>query len=454
MSDNWTSFFSRVQRDELLAHLDSWCEIEQSFSSADRPTAERAIIDAYALLDLPPPKIAWCESPQTMALSRAIVETVGSAQSEETNGTSDGDKQLRSYCGPFLKGRIRNEAIVATEDRIMQELDINAIIALLKLSSSKGWRADALSIDEVFGIRRSLYDRAPTWSFVTMNDGRGTSMATRLTHALDMGLQNDFRRKTVLMANIETAAKISESILGRGLTDAELEQTLQYYELRNSGSFVNLLQRAVIESCYGHLDARFLALPSFFRKHHELKWHTERIVPLIDLARACGGFLPHERVCWMLEKPKAIHFDDQVRLHNPAGPAIEYADWGPFCWHGVVVDRRIVLEPESLTVKDIETEHNLETRRIMLNRFGESRFMEESNAQIIDDDPAFGVLYRKSLPLDEPLQMVKVKNSTPEPDGSFRNYLLRVPPTMRTAREAVAWTFRMTVAQYQPRIET
>lgn len=453
MSDNWTSFFSRVQRDDLLAHLDSWCEIEQSFSSADRPTAERAIIDAYAILNLPPPKIAWCASPQTMALSRAIVETVGHARSE-ANGTPDDDKPSGSYCGPFLKGRIRNEAIVESEDRIMQELDLNAIIALVKLSSSKGWRADTLSIDEVFGIRRSLYDRAPTWSFVTMNDGRGASMASRLTHALDMGLQNDFRRKTVLMANIEAAAQISEGILGRALTDAELEQTLQYYELRNSGGFVNLLQRAVIESCYGHLDARFLALPSFFREHHELKWHTERIVPLIDLARASGGFLPHERVCWMLEKPKAIHFDDLGRLHNSAGPAIEYTDWGPYCWHGAVVDRRIVLEPEALTVKDIETELNIETRRIMLNRFGESRFMEESGAQVIDDDPAFGVLYRKNLPRDEPLQMVKVKNSTAEPDGSFRNYLLRVPPTMRTAREAVAWTFRMTVGQYQPQVET
>jgi hypothetical protein len=34
-----------------------------------------------------------------------------------------------------------------------------------------------------------------------------------------------------------------------------------------------------------------------------------------------------------------------------------------------------------------------------------------------------------------------VVNSTPEQDGTYRRYLLRVPPTTRTAREAVAWTF-------------
>jgi hypothetical protein len=32
--------------------------------------------------------------------------------------------------------------------------------------------------------------------------------------------------------------------------------------------------------------------------------------------------------------------------------------------------------------------------------------------------------------------------------------MLRVPPTMKRAREAVAWTFGKTEAEYQPAIET
>ncbi len=46
--------------------------------------------------------------------------------------------------------------------------------------------------------------------------------------------------------------------------------------------------------------------------------------------------------------------------------------------------------------------------------------------------------------------MVKVVNSTPEPDGSRREYFLRVPPTVRTAREAVAWTFGLAADAYRP----
>ena len=41
----------------------------------------------------------------------------------------------------------------------------------------------------------------------------------------------------------------------------------------------------------------------------------------------------------------------------------------------------------------------------------------------------------------ERAQVVEVVNATPEPDGSYRRYFLRVPPQVRTAREAVAWTF-------------
>ena len=50
--------------------------------------------------------------------------------------------------------------------------------------------------------------------------------------------------------------------------------------------------------------------------------------------------------------------------------------------------------------------------------------------------------------------MVEVRNSTPEPDGSVRTYFLRVPPTTRSARAAVAWTFGLNGAAYEPAVET
>ena len=54
----------------------------------------------------------------------------------------------------------------------------------------------------------------------------------------------------------------------------------------------------------------------------------------------------------------------------------------------------------------------------------------------------------------ESLVMVEVVNSTAEPDGEFKNYWLRVPPDVGTAREAVAWTFNLSTEEYDLAVET
>ncbi|GAA2645547.1 hypothetical protein GCM10009864_04690 [Streptomyces lunalinharesii] len=64
------------------------------------------------------------------------------------------------------------------------------------------------------------------------------------------------------------------------------------------------------------------------------------------------------------------------------------------------------------------------------------------------------MLWRVDLPDDEPVVMVEVVNSTPEPDGTHRTYWLRVPPRTRTARQGVAWTFGIAEEGYAPVLET
>jgi hypothetical protein len=90
---------------------------------------------------------------------------------------------------------------------------------------------------------------------------------------------------------------------------------------------------------------------------------------------------------------------------------------------------------------------------VLIERYGQARYLVDSKAMEIHTDD-FGTLYRKKIPGDEALLMVKVVNSTPESDGSFKDYFLRVPPTMTRAREAVAWTFGRTETEYEPVMET
>jgi len=148
-----------------------------------------------------------------------------------------------------------------------------------------------------------------------------------------------------------------------------------------------------------------------------------------------------------------VALDGRRRLHAADGAAFAWLDIRDHYWHGVFVPEHVITQPQTIKVAEIEAEKNTEVRRVMIERYGQNRYLVESGAQEISSDD-FGVLYRKEIPGDEPLVMVKVVNSTPEPDGSFKDYFLRVPPAISSAREAVAWTFGMSVADYAPAIQT
>ncbi len=82
-------------------------------------------------------------------------------------------------------------------------------------------------------------------------------------------------------------------------------------------------------------------------------------------------------------------------------------------------------------------------------------FMKDMKYKTIDKNKRKDLLLVEvEMPNDENLVMVRVKNSTPEPDGHFKYYWLRVPPDSKNAEEAVAWTFGMSKKEYAPAKET
>lgn len=109
---------------------------------------------------------------------------------------------------------------------------------------------------------------------------------------------------------------------------------------------------------------------------------------------------------------------------------------------GVSVPERVARGQYSLA--DALAEPNIEVRRIMLESLPAQSIISDMTAIHHDD---FGTLYREN---DSGITILKVLNATPEPDGTCKDYFLRVPPHVRTAKEAVAWTFGLTPEEYQP----
>lgn len=168
----------------------------------------------------------------------------------------------------------------------------------------------------------------------------------------------------------------------------------------------------------------------------------------------CGfAYTPLTRTIFICKFPQ-VRLDEQQRLHCDDQAAIEFPDgYRIYAWRGVPVPADVIESPDSLTSKRIDEERNIELRRAFIDKFGMAKYLRETTAGIRDQTEA-GTLYLKQLPGDEPIAVVRVKNSTPESDGSFKEYFLRVPPTMKTVQEAIAWTFGMKPGEYNPEIES
>lgn len=196
---------------------------------------------------------------------------------------------------------------------------------------------------------------------------------------------------------------------------------------------------------------------------------------------------PYRDVCLVSERPAIIHRNARGRYHHRAAPALVYPDgFSLYAINGVFVDERIVMRPQEITRKEIEWEFNIEIRRFKIEQFGIDRYLLDVEdgqfsraSEVVGCDSA-GILYRRRDKMDEDILMVRVLNQTPEPDGTlsredaieifgmkagkvaldapegsrFKEYMIRVPPTMKTAREAVAWTFGLSGEDYMPAVES
>ena len=192
--------------------------------------------------------------------------------------------------------------------------------------------------------------------------------------------------------------------------------------------------------------------------HHGARDRAKRAEPLIS-AVECGLFAffwlhrrDHRRrpqyTCLAVHRPNLLttrvtrgrfattelHAWDKPAVWWPNGPAYWY-------WQGVRIWREVAEHPSRLTASYIIRQPNIERRRVLLERLGYERFLATANARLVQQDD-YGKLWKTKLRLDEEdVTVVEVTNATREPDGSHRRYFLRVAPTVRTARQAVAWTF-------------
>lgn len=173
---------------------------------------------------------------------------------------------------------------------------------------------------------------------------------------------------------------------------------------------------------------------------------------LEEILLNCGGFFAFERVAFVVERPSKLHRDNG-RIHCATGKAIEYSDgWGSYVWKNISVPEELILSPQTLSKKRIDSEHNPDLKWAMIDIYGTRRYMEESDLDPIDESE-FGSLYHLKADNRPHLAILRVHDATPNSDGSRKEYFMSVP-VVQTAKEAVAWTFSIGTSEYSPTVET
>src|SRR5260221_13903752 len=409
--------------------IDKWTRIGLSTVPVDHVKAEPALCRLYAAAGLAEPAVVWAPCPMTAMLS-AITYTAIRATGREA------DARDRQALAAIVERMIRF-ALIATipgemHRRMRSGVEMTVQSALrLGLENGSGF-------DAVFAI----YD----WR-------RG-----RLDHVPDKTLAPALRKRL-------RALLFEPVCTGVRSLRAFVEPPLRAIERGVLGVRTGLAGGAYSGA---PLWAPYAAERDYLNQVLGVRLDRS----LLDAVEACGLYWMLNGLCFAAERPTHLNRDEAGQLHCEVGPALSYpSGWSWWYWHGTQVAQQVIEMPQRITTEAIHRARNPEARRIMIERYrsgervhGIAAYLRDAEARELDRDKRFGTLWHLETNEAAPILMVEVTNRSPEPDGAYRHFPLRVDPELRpiladgsfgapqspTARNAVASTFGLSGAEYMP----
>jgi hypothetical protein len=414
------------RKEQLPAHADKWLEIGLRTGAADVARFEDAARRCYEAIDIPwHGNIVWVGSPRTLALAAPL--TVLFLEWLKLGRLSrDRDAvRVRGSVHGWLRTlgcRVRHS---------IDEVASPSKLCGLQEGLSAAGRLDTVEAAVQAAVRRAvagLADRQVR-----------EAVAGAVRRALD-AVAPGSAQSAVGRALDQVVDCALDQVDGDGPVDGRQILTAIRFEMDSSRHGYLPGQLWIGDWRSGPVYASFLrevcglALPDGL-------W--EGWIAYEETVQSACWWYPHRQFLMVSQRPVEIHHQLQTagnryQLHHPAAPAMFWPDG--FQIHadrGRQVPSWVIEQPEALTIPAIEAEANAEVRRVMIERYGWSRYMQDCGAQVVQalplSHPIAGLagarLLRKDLPEEpEPIVYLEMVNSTPEPDGTRRRYLERIDP--------------------------
>lgn len=233
---------------------------------------------------------------------------------------------------------------------------------------------------------------------------------------------------------------------------AGLKEPTQFHVVDSPTAAIDLIQTLdpskkksdiLNEMCFGSMDISWISFYKYFIEVVGLD--LEKITGLLELTQHTGWYNAYEDVVVFQHRPEYIKMDDTNRLHCENGPAIRYRDgYSVYSWHGTRIPSEWIENKKSLTPEIALTWSNIEQRRCAAEILGWDNVIQQLNSVVIDEDgdPEIGTLLEVDIPEIGRERFLRVKC------GTGRMFCIPVPPDMKTAIEAQAWTWDLTVEDF------
>jgi len=425
---------SSSQRRGLDTTLSYWRKVGTATAPADRKSAQEGVIEAYKAVKLNPPKVfVWLDSPRAGATCVRLLKSDLDWPAQLAPHQRVVWDSVWQQAMPYVKSLVGEEKWNQVKSEIKQDAQKKVLKEYPHL------------VEKV--VKERFSEQLGIWIWRELRKSFGYSVFEEVRNEMDRMVQARVKDKVLE----ETSLFISHELVGplQKQLEACILEPLRREMTVNNGV---LIGRQTWECCFGQHDAAWLSYYDFLSRLGLRE--ADAVSGLKKVARSAGWWWPYKNLCILTERPRQLNRENRLYLHSEDSAAIEYRDgWSVFAYRGIIVPEYVINLPEPISVEMIEAEPNVEVRRVLIERFGLENYLNSGNLIKIHQDSC-GILYRMNLKADEPILVVRVINSTPEPDGIRKNYFLRVPPNMMRARQAVAWTFGLTEEEYHPLQET
>jgi len=269
-------------------------------------------------------------------------------------------------------------------------------------------------------IRANIWDSI--WANIGTNIGDNIRANIRDSIWANIGTNIRDNIRTNIWANIRDS--IEDNIrdnIGTNIRDSIRKMKLEYIDTYS----------------WCQHDINWIAYYKYFEKYGLLPYdrNFEIFDIWYDLACSCGWCYTFENMVFVCEKPSKLYLNNQGRLHNPSGMALEYSDgYGLWMLNGVRVGKELIITPaEKLNPQLVVKEKNAEIRRELVRKIGIERVCQHLNAKCIDKKGGYELLL---LDLGDNRKRPYLKMRNPS-IGTY--HIEGVEPQIRTVEDALVW---------------